>query len=61
MKRVATELPRRGQLAERRGDYRAATPTLAATIMPTAVAEFGKLYSGIELRLVDVGPRVALK
>jgi LysR family carnitine catabolism transcriptional activator len=53
MRRVATEL--RDEASLQRGVVTiAATPTLAAAIMPMAMAEFGKLYPGITLKLVDV-------
>jgi DNA-binding transcriptional LysR family regulator len=53
MKRIAAEL--REEASLQRGLVTiAATPTLAATIMPAAMAEFGKLYPGITVKLVDV-------
>ena len=53
MARVADELREESSL--QRGVVTiAATPTLAASLMPPAMAEFGTLYPGITLRLIDV-------
>lgn len=51
--RVAGEL--REEASLQRGVVTlAATPTLAASLMPKAMAEFGALHPGISLRLIDV-------
>jgi LysR family transcriptional regulator, carnitine catabolism transcriptional activator len=60
MMRVAAEL--RDEASLQSGVVTiAATPTLAATVMPAAMAEFGKLHPGITLRLIDVDSGRALE